>query len=687
MKGKKKIGTTAMKKFISYVTGLVFSLVFFFIFSLNYTEAATLSASPTAGTFTVGSTFEVSVFLNSEGKTVNAVEASLSFPPDKLQLVSPSTGKSVIGVWTVQPNVNNQTGRIDLQGGIPGGVNVSSGLVTTLTFRVKSVGSAIIRFLDNSKVLLHDGRGTNDLSDTTNGVYNLVLPPPQGPVVSSETHPQQASWYANPNVVLLWANDIQVEGYSYSLSDSPVDIPDDIVDSQKTSITYRNQADGIHYFHIKALRAGNWGGTTHFAVKVDTSPPADFPLEIIPSKRTVRKQPIFSFETTDAFSGIGHYELKIVPLQSQNSEGSQPLFIEVTSPYVPQDLNLGKYDVIVRVYDQAGNILEVTERINIVTTAFQFISGEGLQVSSRIVLPWNWLLLVLLLILLVLGYLAMRFRRLHLQKHEHYENNVLPETIQKKLKELNEYRNRYGKIAVIVMLFVSSFYITHTIKAQEGALLSPPLLKTISKNITNEDIFYAGGFTELNNAEVLLYLQNVSTGETLNFSVNSDKKGEWFYTHNTFLNSGSYLIWAQTKIGKELSPPSPQQEIIVRQTALQFGSNRISHEFLYLVLTLVFLLVAVFLTLYLIFHAYQARKKHKILAEKIRTADESIHRGFAVLRRDIESELELLHKAKLSKELSAEEIKREKMLLKDLADTENYVSQEIWQIEQVENQS
>lgn len=55
--------------------------------------AATLSLSPSSGTFMVGSTFEASLFLNTEGKSVNALDITLSFPAEKLQLVSPPGGE------------------------------------------------------------------------------------------------------------------------------------------------------------------------------------------------------------------------------------------------------------------------------------------------------------------------------------------------------------------------------------------------------------------------------------------------------------------------------------------------------------------------------------------------------------------------------------------------------------------
>ncbi|MDO8560363.1 MAG: cohesin domain-containing protein, partial [bacterium] len=170
-------------------------------------QAASLSIGPAAGTVTVDSTFDVSLFVNTEGDTVNALEVSVSFPSDKLQLVSPTAGKSVIELWTAPPRFNNQAGRIELQGGIPGGLKVSQGLVIKLTFRAKSVGTAVVKFLDNSKILKHDGRGTDVLGNTSNGIYQIELPPPAGPVVVSPTHPDQGAYYVTNDVLLQWSTD------------------------------------------------------------------------------------------------------------------------------------------------------------------------------------------------------------------------------------------------------------------------------------------------------------------------------------------------------------------------------------------------------------------------------------------------------------------------------------------------
>jgi Cohesin domain len=150
--------------------------IFFFVFLAVFyslplvSSASTLSISPAAGSFSVGSTFNVSLLLDTKGKSINALQAFISFPADKLQVVSPSVGQSIIGVWTVSPKFNNNTGTLDLRGGIPGGIVASSGVLTNITFRVKSVGEAIIKYTDGSRVFLDDGFGTKTMKQF------LVLP-------------------------------------------------------------------------------------------------------------------------------------------------------------------------------------------------------------------------------------------------------------------------------------------------------------------------------------------------------------------------------------------------------------------------------------------------------------------------------------------------------------------------------
>lgn len=647
-------------------------------------EAASLSVSPSGGTYTVGSTFDASIFLNSEGQSINAIQASLKFQPDKLQLISPGAGHSIIEVWTSQPKFDNQNGTVELTGVIPKGITTSQGLVARVTFRVKAVGAATLKFLDTTRVLLNDGSGTDVLSRVDSAVYQLVLPPPAGPDVVSETHPDQTKWYANPNVVLRWAPEDGVQGYGYILDENPVTTPGDISSGGQNSALYKNVTDGRHYFHIKALRSGSWGGVTHFAVNVDTAPPAEFPVEIEPSSRTARTIPIINFNTTDGASGIELYEIKVLSLNpakaiDAKNEQSQNLFIETTSPYIPT-LTLGDYDVIVRAYDKAGNYREATQRLSIVNSVFEFVGSDGLRIKGLFTVSWIWIWILGGLSIVTLGYVAWLVRRWHKLTYLRRLAKELPSDVKSRLDELNKYREKYGKIVpMILVMFTALLWIS--VARADNAEISPPLVTTVSKNISNEEIFYVGGKTDAPNTEVTLYIQSLANGETFSKTIASDKIGDWFYRHDTFLASGEYRLWAQSKIGEESSPPSPQIGLSVHPTALQFGATRVSYETLYLVIIMLLLLIISVFVAYIIYHAYHGRKKSGLLAGEIKEAEESIRRGFAVLRRDIEAELAVIHKIKLERGLAVEEKTKEEHLLKDLKSIERHLSKEIWDIE------
>ncbi len=647
-------------------------------------SASTLSLSPNAGTFTVGDVFDVTLILNTQGKSVNAVDIFLSFPADKLQLVSPATGKSIIGIWTSSPEFDNSKGIVKLQGAIPGGINVKSGLISTLSFRVRSVGDDVIRFLDDSSVYLNDGLATDDLQQTYSGAYHLVLPPPAGPVVSSLTHPDQSIFYRNRSVSLQWKDQgFSSDGYSYILSNEPDTIPDDTSEGIKTSVSYDNLSDGIHYFHIKSLRGGAWGGATHFEIKIDTTPPADFPVDIIPFLWTTVRTPTIRFSTTDSLSVINHYEIKIVSLSAISASaisavktGTQErLFVETASPYVSPPLELGSYDVIVRAYDKAGNFREKIQRMSIVSNIFEFVNEQGLQIGG-FGIAWVWLYIFCGFIILILGFWGFKIRRWHTSAHHAYNKKELPGHVKKQLDELKRYRQKYGSKTLLFILIATSFLSFRQVKANE-IQLSPPVVTTISQNISNEETFYAGGTTDFPNTTVIIYLQNLTTGATLSETAESDQKGEWFYHYPTYLSAGDYLLWTQSKLGDQTSPPGPQNKLSVKRAAIQFGFSRLSYETIYLFVSIILLSAILVLVGFIVFHFYHGRKHHKILQKEVREAEESLRRGFAVLKHDIETELSAIRKSKFNN-LGKE---KETRLLEDLAIIQQRIGKEIWDVE------
>ena len=133
-----------------------------------------------------------------------------------------------------------------------------------------------------------------------------------------------------------------------------------------------------------------------------------------------------------------------------------------------------------------------------------------------------------------------------------------------------------------------------------------------------------------------------------------------------------------------MSPPSAQVAISVSQTALQFGSSRLSYESIYLMVAVTLFVIIIGLVLYIIFHAYHGRKKHKLFWKEVREAEEAVRRGFAVLKRDIEAELGVVQRAKLGP-LEFEAKQKEMQLLKDLDYVQKYIGKEVWDIGQTDH--
>lgn len=355
------------------------------------THAASLSLSPSASTFLVGSTFDVSIILNTNGKSVNSLSASLSFPPDMLQVVSPSAGRSVVEVWTSTPKFDNRTGILSLQGDIPRGITASGDIVTTVTFRVKSMGQAVLKFLDSTTLLSGSGSKANILSELGNAVFNLELPPPKGPFISSRSYPNESRWYNSHSGAfqMISSSPEKVQGYSYALSDDPSIIPDDINEGIKTIVSYDALSDGIQYFIAKEFKKGVWGNTSVYGIKIDTVPPNDFAIDISSNQNTANHQPIVRFAATDVLSGIDHYELKISPFSPDGVVSDTDPFIMATSPYLSLPLPHGTYIVTVRAYDKAGNYNEQSRRFVITNPIFALSASEGFIFNGYTV-SWVW---------------------------------------------------------------------------------------------------------------------------------------------------------------------------------------------------------------------------------------------------------------------------------------------------------
>lgn len=149
-------------------------------------QAATLYFSPSSGSYSVGQTFSVGVYVSTPGQAMNAASGAVSFPQDKLEVISPSKSNSIFDLWVQEPTFSNHDGIINFAGITlnPGFIG-SGGKLIGITFKAKSAGNAVVS-LSSSQVLANDGQGTDIL--TSSGKANFVLVR-QGQIPEATTTP------------------------------------------------------------------------------------------------------------------------------------------------------------------------------------------------------------------------------------------------------------------------------------------------------------------------------------------------------------------------------------------------------------------------------------------------------------------------------------------------------------------
>ena len=70
------------------------------IFGITHlADASIISANPQDKVFATGETFLVEIHLNSEKEIINAVEATITYPTNLLEVVKISKGGSFLSLW------------------------------------------------------------------------------------------------------------------------------------------------------------------------------------------------------------------------------------------------------------------------------------------------------------------------------------------------------------------------------------------------------------------------------------------------------------------------------------------------------------------------------------------------------------------------------------------------------------
>jgi len=355
----------------------VFSFALFNI-GAQSAQAASLYFSPASGSYTIGQTFLTSVYVSSSDQAINAVSGIISFPEDKLEVISLSKTGSIISFWVQEPSFSNTNGTINFEGIVLNpGYQGASGKIISIQFRMKQIGQTNLN-ITNGSVLANDGLGTQILSNISGANFYInpkVTEPiapisetpvekigtPLAPKITCSTHPDPDKWYTSETAKFSWQLPQRVNAVRISINQ---------ISNAKPTVTYiptinskeiTDLEEGTWYFHAQLKNEYGWGDISHFRIQVDKTVPNDFTIKVDNQGDFTNPQPLLYFEAEDNLSGIEYYEVKIGQIHNlriaTNEVKNGYYKIPVTPP--------GKYSIIIRAIDKAGNYSLAMSDLNI----------------------------------------------------------------------------------------------------------------------------------------------------------------------------------------------------------------------------------------------------------------------------------------------------------------------------------
>jgi hypothetical protein len=390
----------------------------------------------------IGETKTVAVAINTGGVAINAAQATVTYPGDKLEVVSVSKG-GIFTLWTSEPSYSSST--ISFSGGVASPGYSGHGTIISITFKARANGSAVLSVV-GGKILANDGLGTNIYGGAAGATYNIAaqtLPPPVSvenkakyikpeetlteeekttaektlpspmPITINGIQSEQKQWYNNDDGTISFDPIVGATRFSWSYDDKLDTVPDDTVEGTNNVAELPNSQDGIWYFHVKSGNDTSWGETRHYTIMIDNTPPKVFTINLNADSITKNRRPTFNFYTADETSGIDFYTVLV---------DSQVIFAKITPAKLTNitldEQSYGEHTITVLALDKAGNVTDAKTTITIV----EQWPGVGFYLGI-IFITYYWLAIVLFILLIIVLVYLWIFGFIHKRRSVHLHNH------------------------------------------------------------------------------------------------------------------------------------------------------------------------------------------------------------------------------------------------------------------------
>lgn len=307
-----------------------------------------------------GTTFTVGVYAGSAESSVNAVSGIVSYPQDKLELVSISKNQSIVSLWVQEPSFSNAAGTVNFEGIILNpGFKGSQGKILALTFRVKAKGIAPLSFTTAS-MLANDGEGTEILLSKGTSSFklipatvSLVVPKPQvpssqtltvAPKISSVSHIQDV-WSSTTTGAFFFEFSDHTTKLRLLVDDTATSVPVVVYSPAIQNKVISDLPEGISYLHMQSFDSLGWSDVIHYKIQVDTAaPPAFLITEVAPLT--------FKFKAEDSLSKVVSYMVQI------DTQNATPFVDDGSNTFKIATIQAGNHMLTVSAFDRAGNKTE-----------------------------------------------------------------------------------------------------------------------------------------------------------------------------------------------------------------------------------------------------------------------------------------------------------------------------------------
>ncbi|MCX6792642.1 MAG: hypothetical protein NTY12_01320 [Candidatus Falkowbacteria bacterium] len=320
-------------------------------FFANSASAANFYFRMDKTAYKTGESGYVTLNIDTQNKTVNAVEAVVDFDPSLIEVTKYVPDKCIINFWVQSPAIDNINGKITFKGVILNpAYNGPQGRLIGFNFKSKAPGS--MPFKATSLVALaHDGKGTGLASAGTNRSISIAGKPLASAAnlaLSSSSHPDQSKWYNKTTASIFWKADKGVTAVAYAFNQiANFEVPDSAV-TEFSSAIERDLTSGTWYAHVRAKdQNSTWLKTLHFKINIDNEMPSSNAITVLP-RQNDSFLPVIRAKATDRLSGVVIYEIW---------NGTKMIFKdkEINNLRL-KSLVVGKNVIEIKAFDAAGNV-------------------------------------------------------------------------------------------------------------------------------------------------------------------------------------------------------------------------------------------------------------------------------------------------------------------------------------------